>query len=267
VPGFTVALFNKTIIIRNAKHFKSLFILVRNKYKRKDQNKMDAVLEAKQKVLDICQKLIAKGILMGTGGNISVRVNGQKAFAITPSNYDYTKMNIDDICVLGWDLSVIEGKRKPSVESTMHAAIYEHRLDTNCVIHTHQIYASALALAHTAIPALYDEQVKFLGRSVEIVDYAPSGTPFLKNNVIKRLTNHANAYILQNHGALLLGPDPDRTIFNVQLLEKCAITYILAICTEKNISKIPAAFREIAFAMLKKDENKTKKENQILEAK
>jgi L-ribulose-5-phosphate 4-epimerase len=228
---------------------------------------MNEVLEAKQTVLEICQKLIARGILMGTGGNISVRVQGQKAFAITPSNYDYAKMVVDDICVLGWDLSVIEGTMKPSVERSLHAAIYTHRSDTNCVIHTHQIYASALALTHTPIPALYDEQVRFLGKSVEIVDYAPSGTPFLKNNVEKRLSNHANAYIMQNHGALLLGPDPDRTIFNVQLLEKCAVTYILAICTEKKISQVPAPFRELAFAMLRKDEKKAEKSNQTLEDK
>jgi ribulose-5-phosphate 4-epimerase/fuculose-1-phosphate aldolase len=224
---------------------------------------MSEIQTAKQTVVEICQKLIQKGILMGTGGNVSVRVAGQKAFAITPSNYDYAKMTVDDICVLGWDMAVIEGKRKPSVESTMHAAIYEHRLDTNCVIHTHQVYASALALTHTSIPALYDEQVKFLGKSVDIVDYAPSGTPFLKNNVFKALGNHANAYIMQNHGALLLGPDPDRTIFNVQLLEKCAVTYILALCTEKKVSKVPAAFREIAFAMLRKDEKKAEDLNKI----
>jgi L-ribulose-5-phosphate 4-epimerase len=224
---------------------------------------MSEIQTAKQTVVEICQKLIQKGILMGTGGNVSVRVAGQKAFAITPSNYDYAKMTVDDICVLGWDMSTIEGTRKPSVESSMHAAIYEHRLDTNCVIHTHQVYASALALTHTPIPALYDEQVKFLGKSVEIVDYAPSGTPFLKNNVFKALKNHANAYILQNHGALLLGPDPDRTIFNVQLLEKCAVTYILALCTEKKITQVPAAFREIAFAMLRKDEKKAEDLNKI----
>ena len=228
---------------------------------------MSQILETKQTVVDICQKLINKGILMGTGGNISVRVPGEKAFAITPSNYDYTKMTVEDICVLRWDLSVIEGSRKPSVESTMHAAIYENRLDTNCVIHTHQVYASALALTHTPIPALYDEQVKFLGRAVDIVDYAPSGTPFLKKNVVKKLSNHANAYIIQNHGALLLGPDPDRTIFNVQLLEKCAVTYILALCTEKKITKVPAPFREIAFMMLRKDEKKIEEQNKLAEGK
>lgn len=228
---------------------------------------MNEVAEAKKKVVEICQKLVNKGILMGTGGNISVRVADQKAFAITPSNFDYTVMTVDDVCLLGWDLSRLEGEHKPSVESAIHAAIYEHRPDTNCAIHTHQVYASALSLTHTPIPALYDEQVKFLGRSVEIIDYAPSGTPFLKNKVVKLLSNHANAYILQNHGALLMGPDPDRTIFNVQLLEKCAVTYILAICTEKKITKVPAAFREVAFMMLRSDEKKAAKLNQSMEEK
>jgi ribulose-5-phosphate 4-epimerase/fuculose-1-phosphate aldolase len=68
---------------------------------------------------------------------------------------------------------------------------------------------------------------------------------------------------MQNHGALLLGPDPDRTMFNVDLLEKCALTYILALCTEKKVTKVPAAFREIAFAMLRKDEKKTEGLNRL----
>lgn len=228
---------------------------------------MNEIAEAKNKVVEICRKLVEKGILMGTGGNISVRVTGQKAFAITPSNFDYNMMTAEDVCVLGWDLSRMEGERKPSVESAIHAAIYEHRPDCNCAIHTHQVYASALSLTKTPIPALYDEQVKFLGRSVEIIDYAPSGTPFLKNKVVKRLSNHANAYILQNHGALLLGPDAERTIFNVQLLEKCAVTYMLAICTEKKITKVPAAIREVAFMMLRSDEKKAAKLNQSMEEK
>ncbi len=67
----------------------------------------------------------------------------------------------------------------------MHAAIYEERADVGCVIHTHQVYASALALIDTPIPALYDEQVRWLGRSVEIIPYAPSGTGFLEEEYCK----------------------------------------------------------------------------------
>jgi len=212
--------------------------------------------DSKNLVVNTCQKLVEKGYLIGTGGNISVRVPGQSALAITPSNYDYTKMRPDDICILGLDLKPLEGELKPSIESSMHAAIYEHRADANVVIHTHQIYASTFALINEPIPALFDEQARFLGRSVEIVSYAPSGTGFLKRNIVSRLKNHCNAYILQNHGAICLAENAERAIFNVELLEKCALTYLLALCTEKKISRIPLAVREIAFAKLRKDQKK-----------
>jgi len=68
--------------------------------------------------------------------------------------------------------------------------------------------------------------------------------------------NNHNAYILKNHGALSLGPNPERAMHNVLLLEKCALTYILALCTDKEVKKVPLAIREIAFAKLRKDQKK-----------
>jgi ribulose-5-phosphate 4-epimerase/fuculose-1-phosphate aldolase len=128
------------------------------------------------------------------------------------------------VCVVDWDLMPIAGELKPSIESAMHVAVYQTRPDARVVIHTHQIYASACALIGRPIPSLFDEQVRYLGRSVEIVPYAPSGTGWLKKNIASRLRNHCNAYILQNHGALTLGATPERAMFNVELLEKCALT-------------------------------------------
>jgi L-ribulose-5-phosphate 4-epimerase len=213
----------------------------------------------KQQIVETAQCLVEKGYLMATGGNLSTRIAGQKAFAVTPSNYDYDKMTPDDVCVLDFDLNVIEGTLKPSVESALHAGVYVTRADVNAVVHTHQVYASALALINAPIPALFDEQVRFLGRSVEIIPYAPSGTGFLKNAIVKHIKNHNNAYILQNHGALCFGPDVERAAHNVEILEKCSLAYLLALCTEQKISKIPLPIREIAFAKLRKDQKKAER--------
>lgn len=217
---------------------------------------MDEYDASRQQVVEICRKLVEKGFLIGTGGNVSVRIPGQAALAVTPSNYDYMQMDAGDICVLTIDLKTIAAEMKPSIESSMHAAIYATRPDVNVVIHTHQIYASVFALINEPIPALYDEQVRFLGRAVEVIPYAPSGTSFLKKNIVSRLSNHCNAYILQNHGAVCLGETAERAIFNVELLEKCAVTYLLALCTEKKVTRIPLAVREIAFSKLRKDQAK-----------
>ena len=210
----------------------------------------------KQQVVDTCHTLLERGYLKATEGNISARASGQNTFAITPSNYDYAKMQVDDICILDFDMQQIEGEMKPSIESGMHAAVYQNRADVHCIIHTHQPYASALALIKMPIPALFDEQVRFLGRSVNIIPYAPSGTSFLKNAVKSKINNGNNAYILQNHGVLVFGGTMEQAIHNMALLEKCALTYLLAIMTEKKISKIPFPIREIAFAKLRADEKK-----------
>jgi L-ribulose-5-phosphate 4-epimerase len=217
---------------------------------------MNQYQPAKQQIVKTAQDLVRKGYLMATGGNISMRILGEDAFAITPSNFDYMKMTPDDVCILNFELEILEGERKPSVEAAMHGAIYQVRGDVNAIVHTHQVYASALTLIWAPIPALFDEQTRFLGRSVEIIPYAPSGTGMLKKMIAKHVKNHNNAYMMQNHGALVFGHDMERAVHNVEILEKCALAYLLAIISERKVSKIPLAVREIAFAKLRKDQKK-----------
>jgi len=215
----------------------------------------------KQRVVDTVRLLMEKDYFQGTGGNVSMRAEGYQAFAITPSNYDYRKMSPGDVCVLDWEANVLEGTTKPSIESGMHAAVYQVRADVNAIVHSHQVYASTLAIIDAPIPALFDEQVRFLGRSVKIIPYAPSGTGFLRKNVQSKVRDGHNAYILKNHGALVLGTDAERAVHNLELLEKCALAYLLALCTERQVTRIPLAIREIAFAKLRKDEKRFAKLN------
>jgi len=210
----------------------------------------------KKQIVETAHELVRKGYLMATGGNLSLRIPGQDAFAITPSNYDYMKMAPGDVCILDFNLTMIDGHLKPSVESAMHGAVYQARADVNAIVHTHQAYVSALTLIRTPIPALFDEQARFLGRSVDIIPYGPSGTGLLKNTVAKHVKNHNNAFMMQNHGALVFGHDMERAVHNVEILEKCALAYLLAICSERKISRIPLAVREVAFARLRTDQKK-----------
>ena len=106
------------------------------------------------------------------------------------------------------------------------------------------------------IPALYDEQVRHLGRGVDIISYAPSGTSFLSKKVRNKIRNGNNAYILQNHGVIVLGGNLERAMHNIELLEKCALTYLLALCTEQQVTKVPLVVREIAFSKLRQDERR-----------
>ncbi|MBN1305104.1 MAG: class II aldolase/adducin family protein [Anaerolineales bacterium] len=217
---------------------------------------MSQFIGTKQQVVETVRELVQKGYLMATGGNISMRIPESDAFAITPSNLDYMVMKPEDVCILDFEQEKLEGKLKASVESGMHAAIYQVRKDVHAIIHTHQVYASALTLIRAPIPALFDEQARFLGRSVEIIPYGPSGTGMLKRKIVRHIRNHHNAYMMQNHGALIFGHDMERAVNNVEILEKCALAYLLAICSERKVSKIPLAVREIAFSKLREDQKK-----------
>jgi L-ribulose-5-phosphate 4-epimerase len=217
---------------------------------------MDPYDPIKMQIVETAQRLTRKGYLMATGGNLSIRIPGQAALAITPSNYDYMKMLPQDVCILDFEMNILEGSRKPSVESSMHAAIYQARPDVNAVVHTHQVYASTLTLFKTSIPALFDEQARFLGRSVQCIPYAPSGTGMLRKTIAKHVSDNNNAYIMQNHGALCFGENVERAEFNVEILEKCSLAYLLALCTGRKVTKIPLPVREIAFAKLRQDQKK-----------
>ena len=218
-------------------------------------------LRSRQHVVDMCRTLLERGYLKATEGNVSVRVPSHDCYAVTPSNYDYDKMRPEDICLVGFDgkpLADGDGSGlAPSIECGMHANIYRERPDVNAIVHTHQPYASALAFLRKEIPALTDEQVRFLGRKVAIIPYAPSGTSFLAKKVQKQVGSGDNAFIIANHGIIAVGTDPDRAVFNMALLEKVSLAYLLALTTESGkIYTIPDAIREVAFSKLRKDEKR-----------
>ena len=194
-------------------------------------------------VLDACMWLSEQGYfgsLRGSGGNVSVRIN-DGAMAVTPSGIRYQEMTVDDICILRFGLDAIEVKsgRNPSMESGMHGMIYQNRLDAGAVVHTHPTYGSIFALTNTAIPALFDEVSLSLGPVVEVVPYAFSGSPELAGNVASKLSNLANAYIIQNHGIVTLGKNLHEAMLHTELVEKVARIYALALSTGKSINTLP----------------------------
>jgi len=70
-------------------------------------------------------------------------------------------------------------------------------------------------------------------------------------------------HILENDGPALLSnvdyeaiDHLEHAIHNMSLLEKCALTYLLAIITEKKITKIPLPIREMMVSKLREDQKK-----------
>lgn len=202
--------------------------------------------EHRKKVYDCIMDLVRRGYVEGTGGNVSLLVEGEETVVVTPSQREYLTMSVDDICVVDFDLKPVEDNGlKPSIETGMHVAVYRNRRDVGAVVHTHQIFASVFALINEPIPALFDEVASSIGPLVEVVPYGLSGSPALIENVTAKLGNRGNCYILQNHGALSLGSDIDRAKRNAELLEKCARVYYYALSTGREVTLMPENMREL----------------------
>jgi glutamate-1-semialdehyde 2,1-aminomutase len=207
--------------------------------------------EYKDRVLRMSQKLSDHGYFgtrSGSAGNVSVVVEDEEAIVVTPTRLPYDVMTADDICVVDFDLKRIEGELKPSIEAPMHVAAYRTRPDVSAVIHTHQRGASALSLIVEPIPALFDEVALAIGNLVDVIPYALSGTRELHDMVEAKVRNRCHCYIMQNHGALCVGPDLDRTFTFVELLEKISTVYVNALATGRPITVLPEAISAQMFA-------------------
>jgi len=196
----------------------------------------------KSRVLACAQWLSENGYFgcrLGSGGNVSIKIKERGLIIITPTNKTYKNMTIEDICVVDRNMKQVEGNFPPSIEMSMHASVYDKRPEINGVIHTHQDFASIFSIINQPIPALFDEVVLALGEITDIVPYALSGTDKLAQNVSSKLGNQCNSYILQNHGALVLGPNLEIALKNTELLEKSAKVYYYALTTGKSVSFTP----------------------------
>jgi glutamate-1-semialdehyde 2,1-aminomutase len=58
---------------------------------------------SRQHVVDMCRTMLERGYLKATEGNVSVRIPGHRLYAVTPSNYDYDRMRVEDVCIVDFD--------------------------------------------------------------------------------------------------------------------------------------------------------------------
>lgn len=180
----------------------------------------------REQVVAMSTMLADRGYFAATGGNLALRAD-EEHIAVTPSAVDYYEMGPQDVCVLRLsDLAKVEGERKPSVETGMHAQVLRARADCHASIHTHQPVASACTLLGEALPVLRAEHRALLGNEVLAVSYAPSGTRWLSSKLLKTLRPDINAYLLRTHGAICCGTSAERALQAIGALETLTLDFL-----------------------------------------
>ena len=132
-----------------------------------------------------------------------------------------------DVVVCQLDGTVVEGTRKPTIETEMHLSIYRNRDDVNAVVHTHPMYSMVYAAQGKDIPLIIDEAAQILGDICRCAEYALPGTVELAHNCVVALGEKSNACLVHSHGAVCVGDDMDGAFKVAKVLEVTSQIYYM----------------------------------------
>lgn len=161
---------------------------------------------AREHITEVAHQLRPEGLVVGTAGNLSIRVDD--LVAITPSGLPYEDLRPDLVSVVNYeDGTQVDGPLKPASELDLHLVTLAST-GLPAVVHTHSPAAVAVASLEglSVLPAVHYYISMFGGPDVKIAEYACYGSPELAQNVKKALVGRTAA-LMSNHGSVVAGPD------------------------------------------------------------
>jgi L-fuculose-phosphate aldolase len=184
-------------------------------------------LAERQQLVEAGKQMAKAALTIGTWGNLSCRLQQPNLMAITPSGMEYDRLQPGDIVIMDLAGNCLEGCRKPSTEQPLHRAIYAARNDISAIVHTHSIYATAMAAARKPIPGAVEDLVQIVGGDVRVAKYALPGSPELGANAVAALADR-NGVLLANHGVVGAAADLKQALTICEIIEKSACITIAA---------------------------------------
>lgn len=178
--------------------------------------------EERKAVADCMKRLYDRGLTTVSGGNISLRLDGEK-FCITPSGIDKGNLTPEVIAIVKFDGTNLTPNLKLSIETEMHRLVLLARPEMNAIVHAHPTYASAYStqMPTTLNTKLTAEAYYILGDVIN-VPYSLMGTKTLAERVAEASKKH-KTLLMENHGALVMSKTLLGAFDAMDLLERSAV--------------------------------------------
>lgn len=181
---------------------------------------MNSLHEVRKALVRVCRLLDVREYVGGRDGNVSARVSAT-TIVVTPAGLRKGDVSLDDLLLVNRKGEPIEGKGRPSTEIGMHLRIYDRRPDVAAVVHAHPPAATGFAATGRGITGcVLPETIVGLG-AVPVVPYALPGTPDVADALDPFLASH-DALLLENHGAVTMGPDLELAYQRMETVEQAA---------------------------------------------
>ncbi|MEU0176595.1 class II aldolase/adducin family protein [Streptomyces massasporeus] len=146
------------------------------------------------------RRTVSDGLVVGTSGNVSVRVGD--TVLVTPSGVPYDRLAPDDVTGVDLDGRQVLGTLVPTSELPMHLAVYR-TTGALAVVHTHAVHATAVSTLVNELPLIH-YMAAALGGPVRVAPYATYGTDELAENMLRALADRSGC-LLRNHGTIAHG--------------------------------------------------------------
>jgi len=180
----------------------------------------------RREVVETCLFMQSNGLIVGTAGNVSIRVDDK--VAISPSGVPYETMTAEDVVVFSMDGERVDGILEPSSELPLHLSVYRETA-AKAITHNHAPASTALGLVVDEIPPSHYYSA-MLGGIIRVAPYAEFGTDELARNVTDALRGRSGA-LMKNHGAITIGPTVKKAAGLLPILEYVCEIHLRAMAT------------------------------------
>lgn len=172
-------------------------------------------MSARDDVAAAARRLAGEGLLVGTAGNVSVRV--RDLVAVTASGVVLADCRPHDVVLVDHDGTLVDGGLVPTSEIDLHLGVYADQPGVGAVVHTHAPWSTAVACVLDELPVLHYQQL-LLGGAVRVAPYATFGSVELATHVRTALDGR-QAALMANHGSVAVGTSLDQAVEHALLLE------------------------------------------------
>jgi L-fuculose-phosphate aldolase len=180
----------------------------------------------KKALVDYGRRLYEQGMIAGTDGNLSVRLDDDRIM-VTPSGLPKGRLAPEDMVLVDINGKHLQGAHRASAELAMHLLVYRRRSDVNACIHAHPPHATAFAVAGIQLEQdVLPEVVVTVGR-IPLTDYAGPATEEVPRS-IEPFVDNSNAFMLRNHGLLTVGGSIEEAFNRHEVVEHYARIILLA---------------------------------------
>ncbi len=179
----------------------------------------------RKELADFSRRAYQRGLVSGTGGNVSVRIPNTDRVLVTPTGVSLGDIEPEANLLVDLDGTIVENPcgLRPSKESSFHLVVYRLRADAGAIAHLHPPYATAHSNMGKSLP-LVTVNSRVILKEVPCIDCALPGSKELCDFVHGGISRYPNvkALLMKEHGILALGPDLRTAFYVADLVEDTA---------------------------------------------